>query len=219
MSDLWGTQQQHNQPSMFYQNEDGNFCLRCCCRRSCLFRCCSGRCQLIVCVARPASVAHVTRGASVMWLCFLLFFASSLLHVLLLFSTFLSWEIWGINMPNIPEVSRLEDLLFLGCVSCTCVAVLDAPLMMIVVAGWVLLWNSQRPHDVFVAFVGKAALWLQGWLPWLSSSCSRVACLVSALVLHNDSIDCVHHDHWWLWLCPLQSTMMLLPVVACCNCA
>jgi hypothetical protein len=60
----------HSLP-IFYQNEDGNFCLRCC-RSSLLFYCCSGRCQSIVCVNCPASVAHVT--ASVTWLYFLLFF-------------------------------------------------------------------------------------------------------------------------------------------------
>jgi hypothetical protein len=39
------------------------------------------------------------------------------------------------NMPNLPEVSRLEDLLIVGCVHCACVAEIDAPLTMIVVTG------------------------------------------------------------------------------------
>ncbi len=73
-SDLQRELHQHNLPSIFYQNEDGNFCLRCCHRSPCLFCCCLGRCQTIVCVARPASVACMMSGASVMWLYFLLFF-------------------------------------------------------------------------------------------------------------------------------------------------
>ncbi len=73
-SDLRRKPQQHNLPSIFYQNEDGNFCLRCCHRSSLFFHCHSGWCQLIVCVTHPASVTCVTRGASVRWLHFLLFF-------------------------------------------------------------------------------------------------------------------------------------------------
>ncbi len=64
-----------------------------------------------MCVTRPASVPRVRRGAIVTWLLFLLFYTSSLSRVLLLFSMFLSREIWGMNMPYLPEVSCLEDLL------------------------------------------------------------------------------------------------------------
>jgi hypothetical protein len=39
------------------------------------------------------------------------------------------------NMPNLPEVSCLEDLLIVVCVCCACVVVIDAPLTMIVVMG------------------------------------------------------------------------------------
>ena len=38
------------------------------------------------------------------------------------------------NRPNLPEVSYLEDLLVLDCVCRACVAAIDAPLMVIVVA-------------------------------------------------------------------------------------
>ncbi len=100
---------------------------------------------------------------------YLLFCTSSLSHFVLI-STFLLPEIWGMNMPNLPEVFCLEDLLVLGCVHHACVTAIDAPLTMIVVVGWVLLWYSQCPHNAFVAFIGKAALWLQGWLPWHSLS-------------------------------------------------
>ncbi len=110
-------------------------------------------------------MAQLSRGCV-----FLLFFAVSLLHVLLLILTFSSREIWGMNRPNLPEVSRLEDLLVLGCICCTCVMAIDSPLTMIVIVGWVLLWYSQCPHNAFIAFVGEAALWLQGWLPQLSLS-------------------------------------------------
>ncbi len=119
--------------------------------------------SLVQWVSRAWRVALVSRGLFIYC-----FFASSLSRVFLLFSMFLSWEIWGMNMPNLPEVPRLEDLLVIGCVFCPCITAIDAPLTMIVVAGWVLSWYSWRPHDAFVAFVGKATLWLQGWSPWLS---------------------------------------------------
>ncbi len=148
-----------------YKNEDGNFCL-CCCRRSLRLLCChSGRHQSIVCVACPASIVRVTRGASVTWL-----FFCFLSHVLLLFLTFLSREIWGMNMLNLPEVYCLEDLLIVVCIRHAFVVAIDAPLTKIVVPGWVSLWYSQRPHNSFVTFIGKAALWLQGSLPRLSLS-------------------------------------------------
>jgi hypothetical protein len=70
---------------------------------------------------------------------FLLFFASLLSRVLLFFLVFLSGEIQGMNMPNLLEVSRLEDLLVHGCIRCTCIAEMDALLMKIVVAEGVLL--------------------------------------------------------------------------------
>ncbi len=167
--DLQGTPQQHNLPSFFYQNKDGNFCLHWCRRCLRLFCCRLGQCQLIVCIACPASVTQVTHGTSVTWLYFYCFFTSSSLHVLLLFLAFSSWEIWGMNMPNLPEVSRLEDLLVLGCVCPACIVAIDAPLVMIVIAGWVSLWHSQRPHNAFVVFACEASLWFQGWVPRLSS--------------------------------------------------
>jgi hypothetical protein len=39
------------------------------------------------------------------------------------------------NMPNLPEVSCLEDLLVLGCIHHACLAAINNPLMMIVVVG------------------------------------------------------------------------------------
>jgi hypothetical protein len=37
------------------------------------------------------------------------------------------------TLPNLPEVSHLEDLLDLGCVRPACIAAIDTPLTMIVV--------------------------------------------------------------------------------------
>ncbi len=169
MSDLRREPQQHNLPSIFFENEDGNFCLCCChCMRLFFVVAWDGvswlSALLVQRVSRTWRVAEVSRGCM-----FLLFFTSSSLRVLLLFLMFLPQEIWGMNMPNLPEVSYLEDLLVIGCVCCTCVAAIDAPLTMIIIAEWVLLWYSWCPHDAFVVFIGKAALWLQGWSPQLSS--------------------------------------------------
>ncbi len=63
------------------------------------------------------------------------FFASSSSCVLLLFLMFLLQEIRGTSMPNQPEVFHLEDLLVIGCIRRVCIAAIDAPLTMIVVAG------------------------------------------------------------------------------------
>jgi hypothetical protein len=38
-------------------------------------------------------------------------------------------------LPDLPEVSCVEDLLVPGCIHCTCVVAIDTPLMMIVVPG------------------------------------------------------------------------------------
>ncbi len=124
----------------FYQNEDGNFCLCCCCCSLRLLCCHLGRRQSIVCVAHPVSVARVTRGAIVTWLLFLLFYMSSLSCVLLLFSMFSSREIWGMNMPNLPEVSCLEDLLIV-------VAFIALPLRQSMFLRWWLLSQDEYRRD------------------------------------------------------------------------
>jgi hypothetical protein len=54
----------------------------------------------------------VTREVCVtMALCFFVLLASSFLYVLLLIQHLLR-EIWGINLPDLPEVSHVECLLF-----------------------------------------------------------------------------------------------------------
>ncbi len=141
----------------FYQNEDCNLCL-CCCRCSaCLFCCRSGWCQSIVCIACPASVARVMRGASVTWLYFLLFLCKFFITC---FIVVLSVVVAGDLRHEYAQSAW--GFLFRGnrdcCICPTCIAAIDAPLTMIVIAGWVLLWYSQRSHDAFVTFVWQGRL-------------------------------------------------------------
>ncbi len=83
------------------------------------------------------------------------------------------------------------------CVRHTCFAAIDAFVVIIVVAGWVLSWYSGWPHNALVTFVGKAVLWLWGWSPQpfllglRGSSCERFS--ASRL-----SVDHVHCNRWWL---------------------
>ncbi len=142
---------------------------------------------------------------------FFVLLTSSFLHVLLLIPHLLR-EIRGMNLPNLPEVSCLGGLLVHGGNHHTCIAVIEAPVTIIVVAGWVSLWYSWRPQNALVAFVGKAALWLQGWLPRPSSS--RVRGL---------SCERFGASQWWPWFCSLQLVMALMVpimignvVVTCC---
>ncbi len=145
-------------------------------------------------VLRMWRMAQVSLGCNL-----LLFFASSPSRVLLLFSTFPSWEIQGMNMPNLPEVSCLEDIQVLGCVCCTCIAAINASCDKDCCCRMSILWYSQCPHGAFVAFIGKAALWFWGQSSRLSLSRWMNAHCISPLALHNDGIDCIHHDWWWLW--------------------
>ncbi len=144
--------QQHNLPSIFYQNEDSNLCLRCCQSSACLFCCRLGWHQSIVCVACPASVAHVTRDASVTWLHFLLFLCKFFITCFIVVLDVLvagdlrhecAQSAWGFLFRGPPGC----------CVRRACVTVIDAPLMVIVITGWVLSWYSRCSHNAFVAFV------------------------------------------------------------------
>ncbi len=85
----------------------------------------------------------------------------------------------------------------------TCVAAIDAPVMIIVVAGWVLLWYSQRPHNALVAFVGEATLWLWNLLP--QHFLSR---------LRGSSCERFGASQWWHWSCPSQLVMALITSIA-----
>ncbi len=202
---------------IFFQNEDGNLCLPCSHCSACLFHCCLRRCQLIVCVTRPASVVHMTRGASVMWLHFLLFLCKFFIPCLLLFLMFLSWEIWGMNMniPNLPEVSCLEDLP-------VNVFVALALWQLMLLWWWLLLWDeyccdthnvlttplSRSPARPLCGFATALLVALEGRL-----SCERFG------ASQWYGIDRIHRNQWWLRSCPSRLAMALLPVVACCNCA
>ncbi len=215
-SGLWREPRQHNLPSIFYQNEDGNLCLRCCCCSTCLFSCCcSGPRQSIVCVAHPASVADVTQGASVTWLHFLLFlrefFIACFIDVLdVLVAGDLRHEYaqsaWGFLFRGPPGC----------CVRHTCVAVIDAPLTMIVVAGWVSLWYSRCSHDAFVAFVGEAALWLCHGSPrcirkrlisWTLWRFTMMASIASIAI--SDGFIRAHCN--WRWRCCLLLLRVTVP--------
>ncbi len=98
------------------------------------------------------------------------------------------------------------------CVRCARLVTIDAPAGIVVIAMWVLLWYSRHPHNSLVAFVGKAALWLWGWLPQSS-------------LLHLIDSSCEHFgaSQWLRWSCPLQLVMAFSAfiaignvVVACC---
>ncbi len=206
--------QQHNLPSIFYQNEDGNLCLHCCCHSACLFCCRSEWRQSIVCVDCPASVARVTRGASVTWLHFLFFLRGFFITCFIVVLNVLvagdlrheyAQSAWGFLFRGPP-----------GCCVChACIAAIDAPLTMIVVAGWVLWWYSWRSHNAFVAFVSKAALWLHYsspccirrmlvlWALW----CFTMMMPIASIVI-SDGFDCAHRNwQWYHWLLLLVTTV------------
>ncbi len=72
-SDLQREPQQHNLPSIFHQNEDGTFCLRCSRHSACLFCCRLGWC--VNCVRHSSSKCRASDAwRKVTWLYFLLFF-------------------------------------------------------------------------------------------------------------------------------------------------
>ncbi len=207
--------QQHNLPSIFYQNEDGNLCLRCCHRSACLFCCCSGQGQLIVCIACPTSVACVTRGASVTWLHFLLFLRK---FFIVCFVVVLSVLVAGDLRHEYAQSTW--GFLFRGppgcCVHCACVAAIDAPLMMIVIAGWVSLWYSWWAHDAFVTFVNEATLWLCHGSPchirrtlisWALWNFTLMASIASIAI--SDGFNRAHCN--WQWRHCLLSLVVTVP--------
>ncbi len=207
--------QQHNLPSFFCQNEDGNLCLYCCRCSACLFCCCLGRRQSIVCVARPASVVCMTRGTSVTWLNFLLFLREFFIACFLVVL-----DILVAGDLKHEYAQSAWDFLFRGppgcCVLRACVAAIDAPLMMIVVMGWVSSWYAQRPHNTFVMFVGKAALWLCHGSPhhirrtlisWALWRFTMMALIASITI--SDGFDHAHCN--WQWGCCLLLLVATVP--------
>ncbi len=195
--------QQHNLPLIFYQNEDSSLCLCCCHRSACLFCCRSGQPQSIVCVACPVSVVRMTHGASVMWLHFSLFLRKFFIAC---FIVVLDVLVAGDLRHEYAQSTW--GFLFRGpagcCDCCACIAAIDSPLTMIVVMGWVLPWYSQRSHNAFVAFVGKAALWLCHSFPhcirrtlilWALWRFTMMALIASIKI--SDGFDRAHRD--WQW--------------------
>ncbi len=195
--------QQHDLPSIFYQNEDGNLCLRCCRHSACLFCCCSGRRQSIVCIAHPASVVRVTCGASVMWLHFLLF-----LHEFFIACFIVVLDILLVGDLRHEYAQSAWGFLFRGppgcCVCRACVAAIDSSLTMIVIAGSVSSGYSRRSHNAFVAFVGEAALWFRHGSPcrirrmlvlWALWRFTMMASIASIAI--SDGFDCAHRN--WRW--------------------
>ncbi len=166
-------------------------------------------------VSRAWRMAQVSRGCI-----FYCFFASFLSRVFLLFLMFLSWEMrheyaqssWGFLFRGPPGY----------CVCRTCVAAIDAPLTMIVVAGWVSSWYSRCPHNAFVAFVGKAALWLCRGSPccvrrllisWVLWRFTIMASIVSIAI--SDGFNCAHPD--WQWHRCLLLLVATVPIYNTCN--
>ncbi len=144
---------------------------------------------------------HMTCGVRVKTALFFFFFACKFLFVcFVVYPMFVagdlghefSWSAWGF-------LRRVSS----SCIHRACIVAIDAPVTVIVVAGWVSLWYSQGPLGTLVAFVGKAALWLWGRLPRLSLSCLR-------------GLSCEHFGASWLWrwLHQLQLVMALIASIA-----
>jgi hypothetical protein len=140
------------------------------------------------CMAYVSQQIHVIFACEFFFLCFIVdptFVAGYLGHEFAL-------SAWG-----------FPHRVFPSCVCCACVAVIDAPVRIIVVMGWVLLWYSWRPHNTLVLFVGEAALRLWGWLPWPSS-----------LHLRSSSCERFGASQWWCWSSLSQSVTALIASIA-----
>ncbi len=172
-----------------------------------LFCCCLGRCQSIVCVACPASVARMMRGASITWLYFLSFFRKFLNVCFVLISTFLSREIWGVNMPNLPEVSHLENLLVFGCICRTCVVAIDASC------------DNDCRHGMSIVVILTMSSQHLGSICWQGCLVALRLITTALLVLLEEclSCECFGASQWWHWLCPLWLVIVLIFLCTHCN--
>ncbi len=162
--------------------------------------------SLVQQVSRAWPVAQVSCGCI-----FHYFFASSSSRVLLLFLTFSSREIWGMNMPNLHKVSCLEDLLVV---------------VFFALAMWwlMLLWQWLSSQDEYRRDTHNV---LTTPLLRLSARppCGFAMALLVALEGHS-SCECFGASQWWCRLHQLQSVMALIMpiaigdgVVACCRLA
>ncbi len=89
---------------------------------------------------------------------------------------------------------------------CVCrarVAAIDILSAIFIVTVWVLLWYSQCLHNALVAFINKAASWLQGWLP-----------RPSTLHLRGSSRERFGVSWWLRWLRPPRLAMPLIVSIA-----
>ncbi len=207
MSDLQREPQQHNLPSFFYQNEDGNFCL-CCCHCSLrLLRCRSGWCQSIVCIACPASVLCMTHGPSVTWLYVFIVFHEFFIACFVLISMFSSPEIWGMNMPNLPEVSRLEDLLVLGCVHCAVIAAIHASCDDVCCCGMSIIVTLMRSSWRLCCICQQGRL----------VALRLIAMALLVRLEERSSCERFGTSQWWRWLSPLWSVLASIFDRAHCN--
>ncbi len=204
----------------FHQNEDGNFCLCCCCRSLRLLWCHLGQRQLIVCVACPASVLRVTHGTIVTWL-FFYCFTQVLYLVFCCCSRVLvagdlrheyAQSAWGFLFWGPPDCCLC--LLHLRCGDWHS---FDDDCCHGMSIGVIILTSSRRlccvrrqgrlvaprliPTALLIALDGR---WLISWALW---------CFTMMLSTMSIAISDGFQS------CPLQLAMASLPVVACCNCA
>ena len=142
------------------------------------------------------------------------------LFLFLLIPTLVLLEIRGMNLPDLPGVSRLEGHLDHGCACCTCVARINAPAMIFVVVGWFSLCYSQHPHDALVVFVSEAALQLQGaaCCHCLVPCCAWDVSVPSALApLNKNGVNCDHQNQGqWSHFLLLLVVTCLVPTLAHC---
>ncbi len=118
-------------------------------------------------------------------------------------------EIWGMNMPNLPEVSCLEDLLVI---------------VFIALASWrlTLLWQWLSLRDEYSCDTHNVLT-----TPLLRSLARPPCGFATALLITVEG--CLSHERfvasqWWHWLQPSQSVMALIVpivigngVIACCR--
>jgi hypothetical protein len=97
----------------------------------------------------------------------------------------------------------------------------DVTATIIVIAWWVSLWYSRRPHDTLVTFVGEAALWHRGGMsPWLPSWCPRCSSCKALAPFVEINIDCACCDqrrwchHLSLLVVACRDWLCLVPTLA-----
>ncbi len=223
-SDLQREPQQHNLPTKFYQNKDGNFCL-CCCRCStCLFSCRSGRRQSIVWIACPASVVRVMRGASVAWLHFLLFLCEFFIAWFVVLDVLVVGDLrheyaqstWGFLFRGPPGCWLCLSRLRRGnwhsfdndcCCGVSIVVILMTSLQCLCCVPWQgrLVAPMLIAMALFAALEGRFVLWARWRFTMMAS-------IVSIMI--SDGFDRAHRD--WRWCRCLLSLVVTVPSINTC---